>query len=61
MENKVLTVCASCLLFTGLQAQNDRTITGRVLEETSGEALPGVNVVLYSADSTLITGASTDA
>ena len=53
-------VCALFSLFTGLQAQNDRTITGRVLEEASGEALPGVSVVLYSTDSTLIAGASTD-
>jgi outer membrane receptor protein involved in Fe transport len=44
-----------------LQAQNSWTVTGRVLDDASGEAMPLVNVILYTADSTLITGASTDA
>ncbi|MDR2119479.1 MAG: TonB-dependent receptor family protein [Tannerella sp.] len=44
-----------------LEAQNNWTITGRVLEEGSGEAMAAANVSLYSTDSTLIVGVSTDA
>ena len=61
MKNKILIACVLCLICAKLQAQNGRTITGRVLEEASGEALPGVNVALYSTDSALVAGALTDA
>jgi outer membrane receptor protein involved in Fe transport len=44
-----------------LQAQNNWTITGRVLDEASGEAMVEANILLYSADSTLITGVVTNA
>ncbi|MDR0724803.1 MAG: TonB-dependent receptor family protein, partial [Prevotellaceae bacterium] len=60
MKNRILTVCVLCVTFMGLQAQNNRTITGRVLDETSGEAIAGANILLYSPDSILITGVSTD-
>jgi outer membrane receptor protein involved in Fe transport len=43
-----------------LRAQNIWTITGRTLDEVSGEAMADVNILLYSQDSTLITGVSTD-
>ncbi|MDR1339847.1 MAG: TonB-dependent receptor family protein, partial [Prevotellaceae bacterium] len=59
MRNKILLICVLCLLFTRLQAQNEWTVTGRVLEESSGEAMQLVNVLLYSGDSTLIASAST--
>ncbi|MDR1170245.1 MAG: TonB-dependent receptor [Prevotellaceae bacterium] len=54
-------MCISSLLFVEMQAQNGWTVTGRVLEEVSGEAMADVNVLLYSPDSTLIVGVSTDA
>jgi outer membrane receptor protein involved in Fe transport len=60
MKNKILTVCILCLFLTKLQAQNDWTITGRVLDRASGETIPSANVVLYSTDSVLITHASTN-
>ncbi|MDR0421480.1 MAG: TonB-dependent receptor family protein [Proteiniphilum sp.] len=61
MKLKLSMLFFLCLFSAGLQAQYDRTITGRVLEDASGEALPAVNVVLYAADSTLIAGVPTDA
>ncbi|MDR2384791.1 MAG: TonB-dependent receptor [Tannerella sp.] len=60
MKNKILTLCILSCLFAGLQAQNDWTVTGRVLDDNSGEAMAAVNVLLYAPDSTLITGVSTD-
>jgi hypothetical protein len=44
----------------GLQAQN-RSITGRVIDGASGETMSAVNVVLFTPDSTLIAGVTTDA
>ncbi|MDR1583388.1 MAG: TonB-dependent receptor family protein [Prevotellaceae bacterium] len=60
MKDKVLIACILCLFFTRLQAQTGWTITGRVLEEISSEAMTDVNVLLYSTDSILINGVSTD-
>jgi outer membrane receptor protein involved in Fe transport len=60
MKNKILIACTLCLCFARLHAQNDWTVTGRVLEEASGETMPPVNVLLYSTDSALVTGASTN-
>jgi outer membrane receptor protein involved in Fe transport len=61
MKNKILIMCvALCLSSTGLRAQNDWTVTGRVLDEISDEAMPEVNVLLYSTDSVLIANASTN-
>ncbi|MDR0567121.1 MAG: TonB-dependent receptor [Prevotellaceae bacterium] len=54
-------VCALCLAFVRVQAQDSRTITGRVLDELSGAAMAGVSVLLYSRDSALMAGALTDA
>jgi outer membrane receptor protein involved in Fe transport len=59
MKNKIFAACSLCLFFTGLQAQNGWTVTGRVLDGASGEAMSAVNVVLYSADSVMLVGAST--
>ena len=50
-----------CLAFVRVQAQDSRTITGRVLDELSGAAMAGVSVLLYSRDSALMAGALTDA
>jgi outer membrane receptor protein involved in Fe transport len=61
MKNKILIVCVLCLNLMRLEAQNNWTITGRVLDERSGETMAEVNVLLYSSDSTLIVGVSTDA
>jgi outer membrane receptor protein involved in Fe transport len=61
MKNKILITYVLCLFLTGLQAQTTWTVTGRVVEESTGEAMIDVNVLLYSPDSTLITGVSTDA
>jgi outer membrane receptor protein involved in Fe transport len=61
MKNKILVTCILCLFFTGLQAQTSWTITGRTLDESSGVSMTDVNVLLYSPDSVLITGVSTDA
>jgi outer membrane receptor protein involved in Fe transport len=61
MKNKILITGILSLLITGLQAQNKWTITGRVLDGISGEAMSSVNVVLYTADSILTVGTSTDA
>ncbi|MDR2627901.1 MAG: TonB-dependent receptor plug domain-containing protein, partial [Dysgonamonadaceae bacterium] len=54
MKNKILIACALFLCFMRLNAQNDRAITGRVLEEVSGETMPLVNVLPYSIDSVLL-------
>jgi outer membrane cobalamin receptor len=48
------------LFITGIQSQNNWTITGRVLEDISGEAMSSVNVILYTVDSVAIVGTSTD-
>jgi outer membrane receptor protein involved in Fe transport len=61
MINKILMMCVLCLFITGLQAQTNWTITGRVLDDASGETMPATNVLLYSPDSVLITYAVTNA
>ncbi|MDR0385244.1 MAG: TonB-dependent receptor [Prevotellaceae bacterium] len=61
MKNKILIVCILSFFLVKTYAQNNWTITGRVLDEASGEAMADVNVLLYSSDSVLITGVSTDA
>ncbi|MDR2764141.1 MAG: TonB-dependent receptor family protein [Tannerella sp.] len=60
MKNKILIACISCLFFAELQAQTGWTITGRVLDDNSGDAMIGVTVSLYTPDSTLVAGVSTD-
>ncbi|MDR1331874.1 MAG: TonB-dependent receptor [Tannerella sp.] len=61
MKTKILIACILCLFLAKLPAQNGWTITGRVLEDVSGEAMVAVNVLLYAPDSTLIASAATDA
>ncbi|MDR1407259.1 MAG: TonB-dependent receptor family protein [Tannerella sp.] len=60
MKNRILFTGILCLSLAVLHGQERWTITGRVLEDVSGETMPSVNVLLYASDSTLIAHAATD-
>jgi outer membrane cobalamin receptor len=60
MKTKILIVYVLLLFVLRLQAQNSYTITGRVLDDVTAEAMSAVNVVLYTLDSAVIVGTSTD-
>ncbi len=58
---KLLFVCIVCMQFSvGLYGQNKQVIRGKVTDKTSGEPLPGVNIVERDQNARSLNGTVTD-